>query len=189
MSLPTFDPVTTERLTVRPIAAADLGDLFEVNGDDAVTHFLPYPTWTSADDGVAWFTRMEALAATGTGRQLVIERRSDGKVIGTVLLFKHDAGSARLEIGYVLGSAHWRQGYAREALLAVCTSAFGPLGIRRIEAEVNPANTASDALLLSLGFVREGRLRLRWVAKGQAHDTFVYGCLAEEWPGASPRSG
>lgn len=185
MGLATFEPVCTDRLTVRPIDAADLGDLFDVNGDETVTRFLPYPTWASADDGAAWLTRMQALTATGTARQLVVERRRDGKVIGTVLLFKHDAGSARLEIGYVIGSAHWRQGYAREALQAVCAQAFGPLGIRRIEAEVNPANTASDALLQSLGFVLEGRLRQRWIAKGQTYDTLLYGCLVDEW---RPRS-
>lgn len=178
MSLPAFDPITTERLTVRPIAATDLDDLFEVNGDAAVTRFLPYPTWASPDDGIAWFTRMQALGATGTGQQLVIARRSDAKVIGTVLLFKHDAGSARLEIGYVLGSAHWRQGYALEAIQAACTHAFDVMGIRRIEAEVNPANQASVALLERVGFRCEGRLRERWVAKGEAYDTLLYGCLA-----------
>ena len=41
---------------------------------------------------------------------------------------------------------------------------------------------ASCALLQSLGFTLEGRLRQRWVTKGQADDTNFYGCLAQEWP-------
>ena len=55
------------------------------------------------------------------------------------------------------------------------------MAIRRIEAEVNPANLASCALLLAVGFSLEGRLRKRWVSKGAAYDTNFYGCLAEDW--------
>jgi [ribosomal protein S5]-alanine N-acetyltransferase len=102
-------------------------------------------------------------------------------VIGTVLLFRFEEGSARIELGYVVGRSHWRQGYATEALQALCRHAFGALGIRRIEAEVQVDNLASGALLQSLGFVREGRLRQRWVAKGEAYDTDLYGCLADDW--------
>ncbi|MFC5499070.1 GNAT family N-acetyltransferase [Caenimonas terrae] len=181
MPLPAITAILTPRLTVRPVAGADLDDLLEVNGDDAVTRFLPYKTWQSAEDGRAWLARMEALDATGTSRQLVIERNADGKVVGTVLLFRFDEGSARLELGYVVGRAHWRQGYAAEALLAVCGHAFGQLAVRRIEAEVNPGNAASNALLQSLGFVHEGMFRQRWISKGVATDTNIYGCLAHEW--------
>jgi RimJ/RimL family protein N-acetyltransferase len=70
----------------------------------------------------------------------------------------------------------------REALQAVCTHMFSVLGLRRIEAEVNPANVASCQLLLRVGFTLEGTLRQRWVAKGVAYDSHVFGCLAQEWP-------
>jgi [ribosomal protein S5]-alanine N-acetyltransferase len=181
MPFPSIDRIAAARVIVRPVAASDLTDLHEVNGDDEVTRFLPYSTWTSIEHGSGWLARMQDLAASGTGQQLVIERRSDGKIIGTVLLFKYDESSSRLEIGYVLGRAHWRQGFATEAVRAVCSCVFEELAIRRIEAEVNPDNAASNALLQSLGFTREGRLRKRWIGKGIAYDTNVYGCLAEEW--------
>jgi GST-like protein len=181
MPLQPITQLLANRVAIRPVSGADLDDLFEINGDDAVTRFLPYKTWRTADDAGAWLARMEALGATGTGQQLVIERREDRKVIGTVLLFRFDEGSARLELGYVLGRAHWRQGYAAEALRAVCGHAFKELAVRRIEAEVDPRNTASNALLLSLGFVQEGLLRQRWLTKGVASDTNLFGCLAHEW--------
>jgi [ribosomal protein S5]-alanine N-acetyltransferase len=181
MSLPELAPITSPRLVVRQITPADLPALLAVNGDEAVTRFLPYAHWTGLADAEAWLTRMQALAEGGSARQCVIERRSEPGAIGTLLLFRHEPGSARLEIGYVLGRAHWRQGYAREALQAVCSHLFHAAGIRRIEAEVNPDNEASTALLLSLGFVREGLLRQRWQTKGLTHDTAFFGCLASEW--------
>jgi RimJ/RimL family protein N-acetyltransferase len=181
MPLQPITRITTARVSIRPVSGADLDDLFEINGDDAVTRFLPYATWRTAADASAWLERMEALAQAGGAQQLVVERNEDRKVIGTVLLFRFDEGSARLELGYALGRAYWRQGYASEALRAVCNHAFRQLSVRRIEAEVDPLNTASNALLLALGFVREGLLRQRWLTKGVASDTNIYGCLSHEW--------
>ena len=181
MALPAFPPVDSPRLTLRPVSGEDLPDLFAVNGDDETTRYLPYAAWRSPLDSTSWLARMQALAAAGSAVQLVLQRRSDARVIGTALLFKWDEGSARVELGYVLGRAHWRQGYAREAVKAVCGQAFGPMGVRRVEAEVQPDNLASNALLRALGFTHEGTLRQRWVAKGRAYDTHLYGLLADEW--------
>lgn len=182
MTLPAVDEIGTERLRLRPVRADDLPDLLAVNGDPDVTRFLPYPTWTSLADGQAWLARMQALEAEGAARQLVVVRADDGRRIGTVLLFRHEAASARIELGYVIGRACWRQGYAREALAGTLDHAFGPMGIRRVEAEVDPDNHASNALLRALGFRHEGVLRQRWVAKGRAHDVNAWGLLASEWP-------
>ena len=173
--------LTTPRLRVRPVAADDLPDLLVVNGDDETTRYLPYASWRTLEDGSAWLARMAALVAGGTALQCVIERRTDGRVIGTLLLFRHDEGSARVELGYVIGRAHWRQGYAREALQVVGNHLLRRAGLRRLEAEVDPDNIASMALLAALGFVAEGRLRQRWVAKGRTYDTVIHGCLADDW--------
>lgn len=181
MPFQTVARIDSPRLTLREVQASDLPDLLEINGDPEVTRFLPYATWQSLQDGEAWLARMAALGASGTGQQLVIARRSDAKVIGTMLLFHYVDGSNRVELGYALGRSYWRQGFMREAIAAACAHAFGALKIRRIEAEVNPDNLASCALLTAIGFALEGTLRKRWVAKGAAYDTNVYGQLAEDW--------
>jgi RimJ/RimL family protein N-acetyltransferase len=182
MPFPSIAAVSTPRLTLRPVHELDLHDLLEINGDPEVTRFVPYPTWQSLDDGMAWLRRMEALASSGTGQQLVIVRSADLRIVGTLLLFRFEESSARLELGYVLGRQYWRHGFMREALEAVCAHAFSAMSIRRLEAEVDPANTASNRLLQRAGFTLEGTLRKRWAAKGRTYDTNVYGYLAEEWP-------
>lgn len=185
MPLPAFTEITTARVGMRPVAEADLADLLAVNGDPEVTRFLPYPTWQGMADAEAWLARIRTLAADGQSHQLVLQHHASGRVIGAALLFRHDDASARAELGYVLGRAHWGQGLMREALHALCGHAFGPMGLRRLEAEVNPANTASTGLLRTLGFTQEGCLRRRWVAKGSApYDTLFFGLLADEWPPA-----
>jgi len=165
MALPEVVNIETARLAICKVSEEDLPDLLEINGDDAVTRFLPYATWKSLNDGTAWLKRMNILAESGTSRQLVIVRHTDNKVIGTALLFRYDEGSARIELGYVIGRTYWRQGYAGEALKALCDYAFRKLGIRRIEAEADPDNIASNMVLISLGFKKEGLLRKRWITK------------------------
>jgi [ribosomal protein S5]-alanine N-acetyltransferase len=186
MPLPALD-LATPRLRIRALAQADLPHLLAVNGEPQVTQFLPYATWVSLTDAQAWYERMQGMMATGTVQQLVLQHRASATVVGTVLLFKWDETSARVELGYVLGLPHWRQGLMREALTAVISTCFAHAGVRRIEAEVNPANAASNALLQGLGFTCEGLARQRWVAKGRAYDTHLYGLLSHEWP-ATPQA-
>jgi [ribosomal protein S5]-alanine N-acetyltransferase len=181
MPLPTIDNVVSPRTTLREVQEGDLSDLMEVNGDPEVTQFLPYATWQSLADASAWLARMQTLIATGSARQLVVVRNADKKVIGTALLFKFEEGSNRLELGYALGRAYWKQGYATEALRTLLSHAFTVMHVRRVEAEVNPNNIASNALLRSLGFSQEGYLRERWVAKGATYGVNIYGLLASEW--------
>lgn len=45
---------------------------------------------------------------------------------------------------------------------------------------MHPDNQASNALLASLGFTLEGRLRQRWKAKGVAYDVNHWGLLDGE---------
>lgn len=177
-------PVETPRLVVRPIAETDLPGLLAVNGDDAVTQFLPYATWRSPDDAAAWYQRIAGLQATGNAVQFVVLSRDDASVVGACLLFNFNEGSARAELGYVLGRAHWGRGFAREAVAALVDTAFGAMGLRRLEAEVNPLNRPSVRLLQSLGFTREGLLRQRWVGKGKTYDVELHGLLSAEWQAA-----
>jgi ribosomal-protein-alanine N-acetyltransferase len=182
--MPLVDPgsIDSQRLSVRLVTEGDLPALLEVNGDETATALLPYKTWRSLDDARAWYERMAGIQATGLALQFVVVAKDSGNAIGTCLLFRFDEGSARVELGYVLGRAHWGRGLMREALAALLDQAFAGMGVRRVEAEVDPRNVASAGLLRRLGFSREGLLRQRWVTKGEANDVEMYGLLRSDWP-------
>lgn len=189
MQLPADSTVRTPRLTLRLVRREDLPDLFTVNADEEVTRFLPYPTWRAASDGEAWFDRMAAHQASGDAAQFVIVHDALRQVVGSCLLFRFDEPSARAELGYVLGRAHWGTGLMHEAMRGFVGFAFGTLGLRRLEASVDPRNVASARLLERVGFVREGLLRQRWTTKGELCDAALYGLLRDDWPGpAAPAS-
>ena len=59
-------------------------------------------------------------------------------------------------LGYYIGLPYAGQGYMQEALKLVIDYAFHELGLHRLEANIQPANTASIALVKRCGFHKEG---------------------------------
>lgn len=179
-SLDRIEALATARLRLRPVDEADLPALLAVYGDAQVVRHLPHGAWQSAADASAWLGRMRALAAAGSGRVFAVAARDGGAALGTVLLFRHDAASARAELAYALQRTHWGRGLMHEALTAFCGAAFAQAGLQRLEAEALPENRASNRLLAALGFRLEGRLRQRWRVAGEGRDVHHWGLLAGE---------
>lgn len=177
-------PIESPRLLVRLVTQQDLPALMRVNGDDEVTRYLPYATWRSMDDAEAWFARMTGMHEARSAMQFAVIEKERRNAIGTCLLFQFEDKSARAEVGFVLGRTHWRTGLMREAMAALIGYAMGPMRIRRLEAQVDPRNAASQGLLRRLGFTREGLLRQRWIDKGEPCDVEMYGLLSREWNAA-----
>ena len=175
-------PIESPRLLIRLIAESDLPALMEVNGDDEVTRFVPYPTWQSLDDAKAWFKRMADLQAAGKALQFVVTTKATGKAIGTCLLFHFEEVTASAELGYVLGQAHWGQGYMREALTALINYGFDQMFLRILDAVVDVRNVRSARLLLRLGFVNAGLPHHHEITKGEATETEIYRLYPQAWP-------
>jgi RimJ/RimL family protein N-acetyltransferase len=174
-------PVDGDRVRLRLVERTDLQELLLVHCDDEVTRFLPYKTWQAMTDAEQWYERAMTRHDARTALQFVIVEQAAQRVAGTCLLFNPVEESRRAEVGYVLGRRDWGRGLMGEALTLLLDLAFGPLQLRRLEAEVDPRNTASNRLALRLGFTREGTLRRRWLTKGEEKDTHIYGLLVDEW--------
>lgn len=174
-------PIESERVLIRIVEESDLDAIFKVHSNDAVTRFLPYDTWQEMADANSWYERAKGRHADQSAMQFVIAEKHSGTAIGTCLLFNIDAGSGRAEIGYSLGRDYWGAGYMQEALSALLDCAFGELGLRRLEAQIDPRNLSSGKLVTRLGFKKEGLLRQRSVMKGEVNDTDFYGLLCHEW--------
>ncbi|HEV3426497.1 MAG TPA: GNAT family protein, partial [Paraburkholderia sp.] len=86
----------------------------------------------------------------------------------------------RAEIGFCLQRRQWGKGYMSEAAAAVVEHAFEAVKLNRIEADIDPRNTASARVLERLGFVREGLLRERWIVGDEVTDSALYGLLRSD---------
>ena len=98
----------------------------------------------------------------------MVERKEDGRVIGTVNLFPDDRRAVEaMEVGYVIAPDCRRRGYAREAVEAVMDHLFRETDTQLIIAEVAVCNGPSIAMLEKLGFTREGMVRKAFFIPGQ----------------------
>ncbi len=126
---------------------------------------------------------------TGDSLCLGIELADTHALVGTCTLFAFHPSNRRAEIGYALASAQWGRGYMNEALVRLVSYAFDDLGLHRLEADIDPANAASERTLLRLGFVHEGLLRERWIVGDTISDSAVYGLLHRDWTRREPGTG
>ncbi len=91
---------------------------------------------------------------------LVMPEKEAGRVIGTVSLSNINRGVFQgCHLGYNIDHAHQGQGLMREAVEAVIAFAFGTLRLHRVQANYQPENERSAALLKRLGFQIEGHAR------------------------------
>ncbi|AFZ72852.1 GNAT family N-acetyltransferase [Natronobacterium gregoryi] len=121
----------------------------------------------------------EDVVCSDDGVQLLIV--ADGSPVGTIGLHDIDWEADSAEIGYWLEPDAHDQGYGTEAAALLVGYGFDQLGLHRIRAHVFEFNDASQRLLESIGFIREGTKRESQFIDGEYQDTYWYGLLEEEW--------
>ena len=144
--------MNTDRLTIRPIANADLANIIPIHSDPLVNKYLPYETWENEDDAKNWYEGVQKKQQEGLAQQFIIERRDDQTLVGTCILFRHDKKARTAEFGYVLGRDYWRQGLMIEAMTAFSNYLQNDLDIKTLNAVVDTPNIKSIKLLENLGF-------------------------------------
>ena len=173
--MPLTFPLRSERLDLRPFGASDLEAAHRVYGDAEVMRHVGEGGAVGREDSATMIAAYrEHQARHGFAFWAVIERAS-GQLIGDAGL---EVTAEGVELGYTLARAWWGQGLATEAAQRCVQAAFGPLGLTRLVAVVDPANPASAGVLGRLGF-REERVV---TAHGRPHRLF-----ALPRPAPSPR--
>lgn len=176
-AIPTLD---TPRLRLRAIGAADLDDLFGLLADPVAARRRHLPALEDREDASIALETIQRGYVAGDRLEWGVCLADTTSLVGTCTLTRMDAAHARAELVCVLAPALRGQGLAREALHAVARHAFGPLGLRRLESEVDPRDLRALRALGSLGFKREGLLRQRWCVDGRWQDSLLLGLLADE---------
>lgn len=171
----------SSRISLRRMDERDGPALLSIFGDPEVVRYWSQPAWTGVEQAYELIARDRAAFEEGSALRLGLVLRENDRLVGTLSLFNISRSNRRAEIGYALARACWRQGLMHEALQLLVDWAFGKLQLHRLEADIDPANTASARSLERLGFQREGLLRERWIVDGQVADTAFYGLLAREW--------
>lgn len=174
--------LTTERLLIRPVRAADADTLHEIRQRVA--------RWQGRSDRTLEETRAmyAEIAAREPGaqpgwHQYVIEAR-DGGIVGDIGVNFGGPGEQQAELGYSLHPDYWGRGYAVEALGQLITHLFDDHRLHRLIAVTGADNARSCALLERVGFRREARYVEAFFDRevGRWVDDAGYAILAREWP-------
>jgi len=177
--------IETERLTLRPPEHSDFRPWSELRHDsrDFLTSWEP--TWSEDHltrqafiNRVYWANRV---IKNGTAFPLFIIRREDGALVGSITIDNIRRGPAQTgTLGYWIGQQFARQGFMREATLAVLHYAFTVLDLSRMEAASLPENEASRSLLEASGFKYEGVAQSYLQIAGRWRTHVIYGTLRSD---------
>lgn len=181
-----FPVIETERLTLRPLSIDDAETLLGIFSDPDVMRYWNTAPWTKTQDALDFMTDSKESMLRQESLVLGVYLKANDELAGKCMLFSYDKASKRAEIGFGLGRTYWGKGLIHEAGEALIQYGFNTLGLRRIEAEIDPDNQASAKALAKLGFTQEGLLRQRWEVNGVVSDSALYGRLASD---PSPKHG
>jgi [ribosomal protein S5]-alanine N-acetyltransferase len=121
---------------------------------------------------------------------LFVCRREDGAIVGFFNISEIVRGQLQSAfIGYGAVAAHAGHGYMSEGLELVLARAFGVLRLHRLEANIQPGNAASIALVKRAGFVCEGLSERYLKIGGRWRDHEHWVIRAEQWRELGRRRG
>jgi ribosomal-protein-alanine N-acetyltransferase len=175
--------IDASRTRLRWISENDTDAFYAIYSNPEVMRYWSTPPLPDRDSASKLISEIHDLFQRRMILKWGIALRSDDQLIGSITLFNLSFPHRRAEIGYALAREFWGHGYMNEALMALLKYAFEVLELHRIEADVDPRNTASIKTVERLGFQREGILRERWQVNGEIQDALFYGLLKHEWVG------
>ena len=173
--------LSSPRLRLRELRDGDAAALFAIHSDARVMRYWSYPTWTELEQAKQKIADIQRQRRELDMLVWAIADADTDLLIGSSAIFHMDLIQARAEIGYSLHPDWQGRGLASEALQLVLGYVFNDLGLRRIEADIDPRNLPSCRLVERFGFVREGLLRERWHVNGEICDSAIYGLLRQDF--------
>ncbi|WP_439594488.1 8-oxo-dGTP diphosphatase MutT [Falsiroseomonas sp.] len=170
---PPFQPLRTDRLTLRPLRPEDAAELHRLVNDWEVAKTLarvpfPYPR-ALADD---WIASTRAQMAEGTAWHLAITgleqagEPGEREVLVGCIGLTRNAAKREAELGYWIGRRFWGHGVGPEAAARLSSWALANLELDRLVASALIENSRSQAVLRRIGFRETGEGVRDFMARG-----------------------
>jgi RimJ/RimL family protein N-acetyltransferase len=148
-------------VTLRPSAERDIDAIFNACQDPVIPEFTTIPATYTLDHAID-FVRSDPFSfAERRELRFVIDygNGSDVKFAGVISLHTINIKNHTAEIGYWMEKSMRGKGIGTIAAKMITDYGFRSLGFRRIDGLVDVDNLASQKLLTSAGFQKEGILR------------------------------
>lgn len=153
-----FEPIDTPNYLIRAFRHDDAAAIFSYASDAETVRYMSFPRHQNISDSENAIRLFDEMIAKGSPFGIAIERKSDGKIMGsTGWLFE---GEALAHTGWILHKDHRGQGVATEAVGAMFAEVFRRYPkLQAFEATIYHENFGSLALAKRLGMTWDGSMR------------------------------
>jgi [ribosomal protein S5]-alanine N-acetyltransferase len=173
-------PPDGHRVALRLLARTDRDEFLRLATESRELH----RPWTYPPERPEQFDELFARSRREDTVCLLACLRDGGEIAGVLIISQIVRGAFQSAyLGYYAHQRHSGRGYMREAMLQTVAHAFGPLGLHRLEANIQPGNAASIALARSAGFRLEGFSPRYLLIGGQWRDHERYAITADDGAG------
>jgi [ribosomal protein S5]-alanine N-acetyltransferase len=188
-TLSEFPVLESDCIRLRGLREEDLDGLFRLFSDPQVMRYWSRGPMSDRREALDYAKKiLDGFSNRNVLNWIAADPETDD-FIGTCTLYEINPEHARAGLGYALMPSYWGKGLASEAATLAISYGFFELGLHRIEADTEPNNIRSNALLDKLGFHREGLLRQRFHHPDGIQDSLVFGLLKAEWLAYLTRQG
>ncbi len=173
-----FPEIATARLVLRKLTIADAADFLAVRSNENVIKYIDKEPPQNIDEAKALIEKITTNLNNTDGITWgICLKENKEQLIGTVGFWQIIKPHYRAEIGYMLHPDFWKKGLMKEAVDAALDFAFNTMKLHSIQANINPHNAASAALLNKLNFEREAYFKEDYFYRGQFLDSAIYSLL------------
>ena len=145
--------IETERLIITELAM-DMAESLHLNSlDEDNRRFVPDEVFETVQEAAETISYLMECYQTGEGPQVYAVTLLDGTLIGYVQAVP--LGEEGWEIGYHIGKAYTRRGYATEAVRAFLPVLMAQIGIQSMIGVCLADNAASAKVMERCGFVKQ----------------------------------
>jgi ribosomal-protein-alanine N-acetyltransferase len=166
------------RVVIRLVHASDAAELIAANLASIELHEPWVSPCRDHASFLGYLTRCDGDRSIG----FIARERESGKIVGIVNVSEIVRGFFQSAyMGYYGMAGMNGRGLMSEAVSLVVSHAFGELGLHRLEANIQPGNAPSRALVKRLGFRQEGYSPRYLKIDGEWRDHERWAILADEW--------
>jgi ribosomal-protein-alanine N-acetyltransferase len=166
------------RVILRPLEPGDRDEFIAAMRASRRLHGRWLSPPTTRDGFGEWLRRSRDEAF----ESMLACRTEDGAIVGYFNISQIIRGFLQSAfLGYGAVAAHAGRGYMTEGLELVLQTAFTELGLHRLEANIQPGNAASIALVRRCGFVKEGFSERYLKINGRWRDHERWAIRSEQW--------
>lgn len=170
--------MTAPRVHIRPGSGDDEAEFLAAV---VRSHALHHP-WVQAPKTPQAYWDYLSKHSDARGAAMFVWMDEPHALVGVINLSEIVLGGFRSAyLGYYAFVPYAGRGLMKDGLAQVITHAFGPMKLHRLEANIQPGNLPSKALVKKLGFKREGFSPRYLKINGRWRDHERWAILSEDW--------